>query len=193
VAISSDAKFKITRRIDMTRREILLVITVAILAFAGGRKTLAQTGAEAEKTAATFDTPASAMPVVYFSKDDVVKHFNLGDTLYQDANDSRDYRIATSRREKPGTAEVHMKWTDVCYIVKGEATVVTGGKVMDVKPENFYPNGKPFPKDEIRGGDIVGGEAHHLVAGDVIIIPNGVPHSFTEVSGSFWYYNVKVR
>jgi mannose-6-phosphate isomerase-like protein (cupin superfamily) len=177
----------------LTRREIVLLTIVAILAFVGGRKTLAQTSAMPAKSAATFDTPASAMPVVYFSKDDVVKHFNLGDTLYQDPNDSRDYRIATSRREKPGTAEVHMKWTDVCYIVKGEATVVTGGKVKDVKAENFFPNGQPYSKDEIRGGDIVGGEAHHLVAGDVIIIPNGVPHAFTEVSGSFWYYNVKVR
>jgi mannose-6-phosphate isomerase-like protein (cupin superfamily) len=172
---------------------MISTLTLACAVFAGAHTAGTQTGNGAGMTVATFETPASAMPVVYFSKDDVVKHFELGDTLYQDANDSRDYRIATSRREKPGTAEVHMKWTDVCYIVKGEATVVTGGKVMDVKPENFYPNGKPFPKDEIRGGAIVGGEAHHLVAGDVIIIPNGVPHSFTEVSGSFWYYNVKVR
>jgi quercetin dioxygenase-like cupin family protein len=56
-----------------------------------------------------------------------------------------------------------------------------------------FPDGKPYPKEEVRGGAIVGGETRHLKAGDVIIIPNGVPHAFTEVEPSFWYLNVKVR
>ena len=39
---------------------------------------------------------------------------------------------------------------------------------------------------------LTGGEEHHLKKGDVIVIPNGVPHKFTEVSGTFLYFVVKV-
>jgi len=178
----------------MTFRRILLALIAAVVVFASANLTVAQTGGDmGKKTDATFVTPASAPPIIYFSKDSVTKHFEAGDTMYQDPTDARDYRIAASRREKPGTAEIHMKWTDVCYIVKGEATLVTGGTVMNIRPTNTFPDGKPYPQDEIRGGDIVGGKSQHLSAGDVVVIPNGVPHSFIDVNSSFWYYNVKVR
>lgn len=39
---------------------------------------------------------------------------------------------------------------------------------------------------------MAGGVPHHLVKGDVIVIPAGVPHQFTAVSGTFLYYVVKV-
>jgi quercetin dioxygenase-like cupin family protein len=38
----------------------------------------------------------------------------------------------------------------------------------------------------------VGGDTNHLAKGDVIIIPNGVPHWFTETSTPFLYFVVKV-
>jgi glc operon protein GlcG len=38
-----------------------------------------------------------------------------------------------------------------------------------------------------------GGETRKLVPGDVVIIPNGVPHWFKEVEAPFDYYVVKVR
>jgi glc operon protein GlcG len=40
---------------------------------------------------------------------------------------------------------------------------------------------------------VVGGEPHHLAVGDVIVIPNGVPHWFSEVEGQFCYHLVKIR
>ena len=45
----------------------------------------------------------------------------------------------------------------------------------------------------VRGKYIEGGETRRLVPGDVIIIPNLVPHWFKEVSSPFNYYVVKVR
>lgn len=161
--------------------------------FAFGSSARAQTGASTGKAINTYVTPANVYPVVLYSKNDVDAGFERGDTLYQDKNDKVNFKIATSRREKPGTGEVHGKWTDVVYIMKGSATIVTGGTMLDVKSGMKFPDGKPFPKEEVRGGAIVGGETRHLKAGDVIIIPNGVPHAFTEVEPSFWYLNVKVR
>ncbi len=169
-----------------------LIVMFAMLIF--GSTAWAQAGASAAKPAAnTYVTPTNVYPVVLYSKDDVDAGFKRGDTLYQDKNDKVNFKIATSRREKPGTGEVHGKWTDVVYIMKGSATIVTGGTMLDVKSGMKFPDGTPFPKEEIRGGAIVGGETRHLKAGDVIIIPNGVPHAFTEVEPSFWYLNVKVR
>ena len=101
-----------------------------------------------------------------------------------DGNGGRNYMVHSSRREGPGMVEVHTKDTDILYVVSGTATVVTGGTMVD---------GKPTAADEIRGREIIGGETRHLVVGDAMIIPNGVPHWFKEVQAPFLYFVVKVR
>ena len=87
-----------------------------------------------------------------------------------------------SRREAPGLAEVHMRDTDIIYVLEGSATILTGGQVVD---------GKTTSADEIRGRSITGGTEQRLAKGDVFIVPNGVPHSFTQVQAPFLYYVVK--
>jgi len=79
--------------------------------------------------------------------------------------------------------EIHERDMDIFYILEGSATFVTGGKAKE--PKTTGPG-------EIRAKEIVGGEDRHLVKGDVIVIPNGVPHWFKEVNGTFLYYVVKV-
>jgi mannose-6-phosphate isomerase-like protein (cupin superfamily) len=95
-----------------------------------------------------------------------------------------DYKIHASRREGPGMAEIHTRDTDIAYVLEGSATLVTGGAVADVKPTG---------PEELRGSAITGGESRQLEAGDVVVIPNGVPHWFKEVKAPFLYYVVKVR
>lgn len=92
------------------------------------------------------------------------------------------YKIHASRREAPGMAEVHVKDTDIVYVLEGTATLVTGGEVV---------GGETTATDEIRGASIRGGRPQRLVRGDVFVVPNGVPHQFTEVQGPFLYYVVK--
>ena len=92
------------------------------------------------------------------------------------------YKIHASRRDTPGMAEVHVKDTDLIYVLEGTATVVTGGAVVD---------GKTTAAGEIRGVSISGGVEQRLARGDVFIVPNGVPHWFTNVSHPFLYYVVK--
>jgi uncharacterized protein GlcG (DUF336 family) len=92
------------------------------------------------------------------------------------------YKVHASRRDAPGMAEVHLWETDVIYVMDGEATFVTGGTV--VEPKASEPG-------QIRGPVIEGGVEHHLVKGDVIVVPNNEPHWFKEVTAPFLYFVVK--
>ena len=97
---------------------------------------------------------------------------------------SRNYMVHASLRDAPGVAEIHELDTDIIYVLDGTATFVTGGTAVDTKTTG---------PGEIRGTVIRGGESRRLSKGDVIIVPNGVPHWFKEVQGSLLYFVVKVR
>jgi quercetin dioxygenase-like cupin family protein len=77
---------------------------------------------------------------------------------------------------------VHVRDTDIIYVLEGAATVVTGGDVVETST---------VAPDEIRGAAIRGGQAQRLERGDVFIVPRGVPHWFKDVQGPFLYYVVK--
>jgi len=128
------------------------------------------------------DPPASA--VIYFPAQQVSKAFEKGAVLYDGDGGKRNYMVHASHRDKPGMAEIHTKDTDIIYVLEGTTTFVTGGTAVD--PKNIAP-------DEIRGTSISGGNSRTLRKGDVIIVPNGVPHWFKEIPGLFNYYVVKVR
>src|SRR5216683_816716 len=144
---------------------------------------LAIVGAEAAKTFGADPVMATTLPVSYFPKAEVDEGFSKGAVLF-DGNGGRNYMVHSSRREGPGMVEVHTKDTDILYVLRGSATIITGGTMVD---------GKPIAADEIRGRVINGGETRKLVPGDAMIIPNGVPHWFKEVQAPFLYYVVKVR
>jgi mannose-6-phosphate isomerase-like protein (cupin superfamily) len=95
-----------------------------------------------------------------------------------------DYKIHASRRDSAGIAEIHTRDTDIVYVLKGSAILVTGGTPLDVKS---------IGAEELRGTSIAGGNTSRLVAGDIVVIPNGVLHWFKEVKAPFLYYVVKVR
>ena len=95
-----------------------------------------------------------------------------------------EYMIQCSHRVAPGVVEIHMKETDVIYVVDGTATFVTGGTPQGLDSAN---------PDQPRAKTSTGGEEHHLVKGDIIAVPAGQPHWFKEVPASgVSYYVVKV-
>ena len=134
------------------------------------------------KTMESNHTQQQVMPVLFFDKDTVAGSFAKGAVLLDGTN--RNYMVHTSRRDKPGMAEVHTLDTDIIYVMEGTSTFVTGGTSVD---------SKETAANEFRGTRIEGGETRKLQKGDVIIVPNGVPHWFKEVSGTFLYYTIKVR
>lgn len=128
-------------------------------------------------------TSVAPAPITYFDKDQVKAAFAKGSILL-DGNDNRNYMIHASRRETPGMAEIHTRDTDIIYVLGGKATFVTGGTAVETKN---------IASDEIRGSAIQGGETREIAEGDVIVVPNGVPHWFKEVPAPLTYYVVKVR
>lgn len=92
------------------------------------------------------------------------------------------YKVHASRRDEPGMAEVHLFETDVFYVLEGEATLVTGGTM--VEPKEIEPG-------QIRGSSIEGGVEHNLTKGDVIVIRQHEPHWFKDVNAPFLYFVVK--
>jgi mannose-6-phosphate isomerase-like protein (cupin superfamily) len=97
--------------------------------------------------------------------------------------DRKTYDVRTGHRTGPGVVETHAQYTDIIYITGGSATLVTGGHVNGDKKDN---------PDEPRGKTIAGGQTFHLVKGDVIVVPNGIPHWFEKAS-DLTNYIVKVR
>jgi mannose-6-phosphate isomerase-like protein (cupin superfamily) len=87
-------------------------------------------------------------------------------------------------REATGSSELHEHEADVFVVETGEATLVTGGQMVNPKTQ------KP---GEIRGTSIQGGERHTLSAGDIVHIPAGTPHQLLIEKGKpFTYFVVKV-
>jgi mannose-6-phosphate isomerase-like protein (cupin superfamily) len=102
-------------------------------------------------------------PVTYLSAGDIQGRFARGGLLVDEAR----YKLDAGRRTGPGEVECHDTVTDIMRVVEGRATVVTG-----------------------RDGDE---ETHELGPGDVLVIPEGVPHEFTAVTDPFLYFVVKVE
>jgi glc operon protein GlcG len=134
----------------------------------------------ADSGSTSSEKPGSTIPATatFIDAKRVGTAFAKGMPLLETAG----YKVHASRRIQPGQAEIHTLDTDVIYVVDGSATLVTGGKAIDTK--QIAPN-------EIRGSKIEGGQEHHLTKGDVIVIPNGVPHQFTAVTGELHYFVCK--
>jgi mannose-6-phosphate isomerase-like protein (cupin superfamily) len=115
----------------------------------------------------------------YISHDKVAESLAKGGSLAA----TKAYTISGSHRNGPGQVEMHEKETDILYIMDGEATFVTGGTMV---------GGKMTKAGQWLGTNITGGQTHHLVKGDVVTIPAGMPHWFKEVPKSVSYFVVKV-
>ena len=121
--------------------------------------------------------PPSTATIIESNK--VAAAFAKGMPLVENAQ----FKVHASRREAPGIVEIHARDTDIIHVLEGSATFVTGGAAIE--PKTIAP-------DEIRGKEIQGGETRRIGKGDVIIVPNGVPHWFKQVDAPLLYYVVKV-
>ena len=119
--------------------------------------------------------------VTYIPHDKVTATMAKGGAIIEDKGGLR----VLAQRRGTGDVEVHMKTNHVFIIVEGEATFITGGKLVDSK--QTAPN-------EIRAKSVQGGETHHLTKGDVITIPANTPHWFKEIpTQTIAYYAVNIE
>ena len=143
-----------------------------------GAKAVAGRGEAGGREGNQPGSPPPATTATFIDPKNVSAAFAKGMPLLETAG----YKVHASRRVEPGQAEIHTLDTDVIYVVDGSATLVTGGKAIDAK--ETAPN-------ELRGTKIEGGQEHQITKGEVIIIPNGVPHQFTAVTGELHYFVCK--
>ncbi len=92
----------------------------------------------------------------------------------------------------PVIALNHEHVTEVYYIVSGTATLVTGGTVTGVKP---LPSGTEVVKVAVgpsnSGTFVQPAQSRKVGPGDVVIIPAGVYHGFSEVPDHIDYLSVR--
>ena len=147
--------------------------------------------------------PTSNLPATYVTASDI--QANLKGAPSAATNpfpnirvvDAGGYNVAVGvihRPETPpGVVAVHFKVTEIYHVMDGGGTLVTGGTMV---------NGKMRPADAISvrledgpgasGTSIQGGETRKIKAGDVVVIPAGVPHWFSAIDGSITYVVVRV-
>lgn len=89
-------------------------------------------------------------------------------------------RVNLIHRTIPQNAIIHPTGWEVHHITAGRATAVTGGSVE----RSTGPNGERVAK-------IVGGESREVTVGDVVIIPAGTPHWYSEIAGSVTYLEIR--
>lgn len=103
-----------------------------------------------------------------------------GETLNKYGN----HLTMLAHRESNGSAELHMKDADYLYIIDGDVTIITGGKMVA---------GKKTEANEIRGTSIQDGQSQKLGIGDIIHIQPNTPHQMMLAPGhTVTYFVVKV-
>ena len=163
--------------------QIIGAVGVSGASSAAEDEELALISAEAVKREAmssAMEAPASTAQITFLAADRVTDAFRKGEVLINKGS----YMVHASHRDGNGMAEVHTDDTDIIYVLDGAATFVTGGTVLDPSP---------IAPGEIRGPSVKGGDTRTIGKGDVIVVPNGVPHWFEKVEGPLNYYVVKVR
>ncbi|MGB8673708.1 MAG: AraC family ligand binding domain-containing protein [Candidatus Acidiferrales bacterium] len=106
----------------------------------------------------------------------------VGTTLY----DGGTFAASGLRRDNAEEGPVrHAITTEVYVIQSGSGTYTSGGTLVGPLTQH------PGVKDATFGTAIQGGESHEVKAGDVVVIPAGVPHQFTAIHRPVAYINVK--
>jgi hypothetical protein len=89
-----------------------------------------------------------------------------------------------SRRDTSGIHERHENFTDIFVVQRGRARLLYGGTADGERSSS---------PGEWRGGTIRNGTEAELKAGDIVVIPAGIPHQLLLSPGeSFYYFVFKV-
>jgi len=98
------------------------------------------------------------------------------------------YKVGTYGVFRPRTAKQEAvfhetKMTEVYYMLEGAGTLVTGGTLVD--PQRTSGN------ITVRADRIEGGVSRRIAKGDVVIIPAGVPHWWSNLEGDLSYLIIR--
>lgn len=172
---------------------------LGLLTFLCALSVVARGGAPAQQTA----MPTSSLPATYVTAADIQANLNgaPNSAVNPQPNirvvDAGGYNIAVGiihrPQTPPGVAAVHFKVSEIYHVTEGAGTLVTGGAMVNAKA-------RPADAVSVRledgpgasGTAIEGGVTRRIKAGDVVVIPAGVPHWFSKIEGSITYVVVRV-
>jgi mannose-6-phosphate isomerase-like protein (cupin superfamily) len=122
---------------------------------------------EQEKTGSPPDTPIRVVDV---------GGYNVG--------------IALIHHDAPATGHgaSHPKVTEVFRILEGGGTLVTGGTLVDPKMRDHRTLEGPC----IGGNKMLGGVRRKVSKGNMVIIPAGTVHGFTEIDKTITYLVIRI-
>jgi mannose-6-phosphate isomerase-like protein (cupin superfamily) len=87
---------------------------------------------------------------------------------------------------EPQYAIIHPLSIEIYQITDGSGTLVTGGSLSP-------PPAKPDGPDLVRSKSVEGGEARKVGKGDVVVMPPGTPHWFSQIDGSVTYLEARIQ
>ena len=85
------------------------------------------------------------------------------------------YKAQIEYRPLKAPAAVHEKDAELFVVIQGTGDIITGGKLVNEKRVNAA---------NLSGSDIADGQTHHVVKGDVLIVPNNTPHQVVPTGGA---------
>ncbi len=140
----------------------------------------------------------------HVSRADIMTVFeHMGETIDQqirvvDIGDEVNVGVGILQRKGTRTegeavnAIVHHRVTEVYYVLSGSGTLVTGGNIS---------GDREFPADNVSVLELIGpsgsrtvtnGQTKTISAGDIVIIPAGVPHGFRNIQDQITYVSIRV-
>ena len=101
--------------------------------------------------------------------------------------------VSRPKSSKQGAPVFHEKVTEVYHVIAGSGTLVTGGTLENPKPRPAdAPEVAQVNGPSISGTAVHGGETRRIKAGDVVIVPAGVVHWFSEIQESLTYVVIRM-
>lgn len=104
--------------------------------------------------------------------------------------------VAVIHREKgsgPQGAAIHDKVSEVYQMIEGSGTFITGGELVNPQRRESGSETVTQVSGPGTGGTAIkGGVSRRLTKGDIVIIPAGTPHWFSEVQESITYTVVRI-
>ena len=172
-------------RMTVAASVVLLMCVLSVSA--QDERTTPPQGAESAKLATTYDAAKAtvitaediAMAVAKFPE--AARSANGTFVERSDTASRLAYRVAVDRRRAPQSANLHPTEAEVLAIVEGEGTLTTGGKLVDTRR-----NGKTV------SATIEGGVSQRVKKGDFVVIPEGVPHYFTETNPQVVFMSIEL-
>lgn len=126
--------------------------------------------------------PAPGSPATFKSGQDLTAVLNsvtpnAAGMFSSNVTTNDQYRVSVIKREKPAGALAHPGNSELLYILEGEGTMVTGGRLV--------------PAAAGRPASVSDGVTQKFVKGDVFIVPPGSPHWFAGIDKAVTYLEVR--